>query len=142
MKIREIINEDCPESDDDSSRTIKNPLPKISNGNDIYFEIINAAEDMAFEYAARNRKAGNYPSGDVKNYLLSAPIMEVPIANIVGTERCLDPNGTRTNTPPVLAKHSNVYVIMDGNHRVAQAYSAGESTIKAHVVDINPPRKQ
>ncbi len=140
MKIREIITEDCPESDDDSGRTVKNPLPIISNGNDIYFEIIDAAEDMAFEYAARKKEAGEYHPNDLKNYFASAPIMDVPVKKIVGTEPCLDPRGTQSKTQPTLAKFKNVYVIIDGNHRVAKAYVDGIPTIKAHVVDIKPPR--
>ena len=137
MRLFEITQScECPEPDDNPERTECSPIPILSNHNDVYSEILDAATDMSFEYAAHQAKIRGPSHGYHQEFYASMPLIDVPIRNIVGTENCVDPRGTTTNKPPTLAKYKSVYVVADGNHRVAQAIKDGLSTIKARVVDI------
>ncbi len=135
MKITEILKEYESRYGEDEGRTLKNPLPHITGDDRLFGHIFDLYDDTVGEIASTLDIADN-PTKWKKATSMAATTHTVPIKDIVGTEKYLDPRGAKSRDLPVLVLYEGKYYVLDGNHRVYAAHANGEKAIQASVIQV------
>jgi len=129
--------------DERDNRTFRNPLPSLTIDDPRFADWYDRGDDVLATYA-QHKGWSIHDKGMVRAGNALGKKQVVPIDQLIGTERYLDPQGLkRKPTDKFSSKIPIIYVvdgnmlIADGNHRVVQAHQEGQTEIEALVIDVN-----
>ena len=134
MRIYELDADD----DADQRRSLKNPLPVVSD--DEFTAYFDAYDEMMAKLIPSSKKQNFADYLKKRNKVVaSMPVQTVDVSLIVGSEKTLNPDRVKSPStkPPILLKLKNgKFFVIDGNHRVAHSISKGDNAVKAIVASL------
>ena len=155
MNIRDIEKREA-EEDAADGLDFKNPLPVLQRHSpqyDRWFELADEIDsDLIDSYKKANnisRKLSLREMGSVLKQHRDkyVDIVDIPILNLTSLEKRLNSKHLRalmagenvktSSELPEVYKMGNLYVVSDGNHRVAAAFINGDDSIKARLLDMD-----
>lgn len=145
MKLQELFEE----NDD---RTFPTPLKVRDETVRRAFALADDVENaIEVWYRKKFQPKATYVEALLKGRQIWGKKQDVPLADVVGTESHLvkdhleklqrEEKVKTSSDIPLLYKVGKLYIVADGNHRVAKAKIAGDDTIKCLVLDLSNLRK-
>lgn len=141
MRAIEFVVEDYS-WEQDPGMDFVNPLPVIDSAD--YFDLFDDVDGELIARSGQEPKSGpEYAKLITKMRNKFGTIEEVPIAQILATEKYLDPavkhskRAKPSSKLPILYKQGNKYIVGDGNHRIVRTYLKGKKTVKGLVLDAD-----
>lgn len=144
------------EEDAEDGIDFKNPLPQLDPNTPYgkrWFDLANELDnDIITNYKIKNNITGKLPIGELGSILKQyrnkfTDVVELPILRLTSIEKRLNSkhlkkliqgsNVESSSDLPSVYKMGNLYVVSDGNHRVAAAFINGEDTIKVRLLDMD-----
>jgi len=135
--------------DEQDNRTFRNPLPHLTPDDPRFGEWYDRGDDVLGTYAQDKKWSIRHGKGMMRAGNALGQKQVVPIDQLIGTERYLDPKGLKRKASdkfsskiPIIYMVDGNMLIVDGNHRVVQAHQKGQTEIEALVIDVNALEQQ
>lgn len=136
------------DEDEEDNRTFRNPLPHLTPDDPRFAEWYDRGDDVLAHYAQKKRWSIR-AKGMIRAASALGQKQVVPIDQLIGTERYLDPRGLERKASakfsskiPVIYMVDGNMLIVDGNHRVVQSHQNGKTEVEALVIDVNALEQQ
>ena len=155
MNIQDIERREA-EEDAADGLDFKNPLPVLKRGSAQYERWFELADEIDSDLIDAYRKANNVARNLTLSEMGSAlkqyrdkytEMVDIPILNLTSLEKRLNSKHLRalmsganvktSSDMPDVYKMGNLYVVSDGNHRVAASFINGEDSIKVRLLDMD-----